>query len=108
MYEWNPISGVGGVYGSYIWYYVRDYAWLRHPSTLVPIPVRTSWTIMKEEVTVPTSAIIYDPDNHTWVKVPEGINTSYVMEFNFKLSKYHDGSPQTLLDILIQFAWNVE
>jgi len=108
MYEWNPISGVGGVYGSYIWYYVRDYSWLRHPSTLEPIPVRATWKVEQREVTVPTTAVRYDPDKHSWVTVPEGSKASYVLEFNFKFSNYHDGSPQTLLDILTNFAWFVE
>lgn len=108
MYEWNPISGVGGVYGSYIWYYVRDYAWLRHPSTLEPVPVRATWRVEKREVTVPTTAVMYDPKSHSWVSVPEGRKASCVLEFNFKFSNYHDGSPQTLLDILTNFAWYVE
>ena len=108
LYEWNPISGVGGVYGSYIWYYVRDYAWLRHPSTLEPIPVRATWKVEQREVTVPTTAVMYDPDKHSWVTVPEGSKASYVLEFSFKFSNYHDGSPQTLLDILTNFAWFVE
>lgn len=108
LYEWNPISGVGGVYGSYIWYYVRDYAWLRHPSTLEPVPVRATWKVEEKNVSVPTTAIMYDPNKHSWVSVPEGKKASYVLEFNFKFSNYHDGSPQTLLDILTNFAWFVE
>jgi peptide/nickel transport system substrate-binding protein len=108
LYEWNPISGVGGVYGSYIWYYVRDYAWLRHPSTLEPVPVRATWKVERKNVTVPTTAIMYDPNKHSWVSVPEGRRASYVLEFNFKFSNYHDGSPQTLLDVLTNFAWFVE
>ncbi|MEM0352118.1 MAG: hypothetical protein QW459_03950 [Sulfolobales archaeon] len=108
LYEWNPISGVGGVYGSYIWYYVRDYAWLRHPSTLEPIPVRATWRVTQNDVNVPTTAVVYDPTKHSWVNVPEGTKASYVIDINFKLGNYHDGSPQTLLDILTNFAWYVE
>jgi len=51
---------------------------------------------------------MYDPNKHSWVSVPEGKKASYVLEFNFKFSNYHDGSPQTLLDILTNFAWFVE
>ncbi len=108
MYEWNPISGVGGVYGSYIWYYVRDYAWIRHPSTLEPVPVRATWRVEQREVSVPTTAVRYDPHQHSWIAVPEGSKASYVLEFNFRFSNYHDGSPQTLLDVLTNFAWFVE
>ncbi len=108
LYEWNPISGVGGVYGSYIWYYVRDYAWLRNPSTLEPTPVRATWNIRKEETIVPTDAIVYNPDTHSWENVAEGTTAEYVVEMNFKFSNYHDGSPMTLLDILMTYAWYAE
>ena len=112
MSAWNPVGGINDIYASNIWRYVRDYGGYWHPSTGIYIPIRVTWKVQVENMTVPGDALIYNHSAHKWQTLDEaGVtdrNATVKVILNYKFSNWHDGRPMTLFDILESIAWNWE
>jgi peptide/nickel transport system substrate-binding protein len=112
MSAWNPIGGFVDVYTELIWRYIRDYADYPHPMTGEPIPVRTNFTVEKGDITIPSTAIIYDASADVWTEVGSGKKASVKVTFNYLFSNWHHGQPMTIADVLNTFGfmweWSTE
>lgn len=112
MSAWNPVGGINDIYASNIWRYVRDYGGYWHPTTGDFIPIRTTWTVERGDITVPGTALIYNHTAHKWQTLDEAgvTNRSATVKviLNYKFSNWHHGRPMTIFDILAIIAWNWE
>ncbi len=105
--EWNIWGGFTDVY-SVDWERVTyDPSVWNHPFNGVPIPFRSSYVVLTAgpdgNMTVPTTAKIFDAATDTWKNVPE--NTTAVSKVVFDLSKYigakwHNGVEITMADVI--------
>jgi peptide/nickel transport system substrate-binding protein len=112
MSAWNTIGGFTDVYSELIWRYIRDYADYPHPMEAEPIPVRTDFTVEKDDIDVPTTAVFYNAAEDAWVEVGADKKVAAKVTFNYKLSNWHHGEPMTMADILntfgFQWEWSTE
>uniref|UniRef100_A0A7C2FPY9 ABC transporter substrate-binding protein n=1 Tax=Thermosphaera aggregans TaxID=54254 RepID=A0A7C2FPY9_9CREN len=105
--EWNIWGGFTDVY-SVDWERVTyDPSMWTHPFNGLPIPFRVSYVVLTEgpegNMTVPTTAKIFNAATDTWENVPE--NTTAVSKVVFDLSKYigakwHNGREITMADLI--------
>ncbi|MEM0378669.1 MAG: ABC transporter substrate-binding protein [Thermosphaera sp.] len=105
--EWNIWGGFTDVY-SVDWQRVTyDPSVWNHPFNGLPIPFRSNYVVItagpEGNMTVPTTAKIFDANTDSWVNVPEG--TTAVSKVVFDLSKYldakwHNGIQIKMADII--------
>jgi len=106
MSPWNPIGGITDIYSEMIWNYITDFAGWAHPTTGEYYPIRATWTVEispEGKISVPPTALYYDPKANEWKEVGEGKTASAKVVFNYKLSNWHHGVPMSLVDIM--YVW---
>lgn len=108
MSPWNPIGGFQDVYSEVLWRYVRDYGDYPDPIAGEPIPIRVTWSIEKGHIPVPPTALKYNATEDTWYEVGSGLVANVSITFNYKFSKWHDGHPMSLADVLYRIPFDLQ
>ena len=119
MSAWNPVGGFEDVYSEYMWKCLRDYGMWTDPLTGEYVPVRLNWTVTKDyeidpvegefvgKLDVPTTAMVYNTTTNKWENVGSGVKACAKVVFNYAFSKWHNGIPMDMSDVLatIAFYW---
>jgi peptide/nickel transport system substrate-binding protein len=101
-WAWNPVGGYQDVYSVIIHQGMVDGFMWNNPYNGNKIPLLAkSWKIIKD-VTVPTSAVIYNYKAHKWEHVKPGTKAKFAIELNLlnNLGVFHDGQKVRFTDIL--------
>ncbi len=108
---WNPIGGFGDVYSNDIWQNLHDPPLWRDPFTGVPIPFRADYVVTTAgpdgKLDVPADAVNWDPVEDTFVPVDAGTRATSKVIFDYSKffqSKWHDGQPITMADVIYSIA----
>jgi len=108
MSSFNPIGGIQDVYSASIWRVVSDPALYPDLTTGIYIPVRCEYTIERSNITVPSTAVIYNSTTDQWVAVHTGEPAKAKITYNCKLSNWHDGEPMSIADVKYIIAFYYE
>jgi len=104
----NPIAGTNWMYDRIALDPVYDVAVWPHPHTGTYIPIMTDFKVQTAGPTgkldVPVDAIKFDVPTDNWKAVGSGTRATSKTTLNFKLGKWHDGSPITMADVLSTIA----
>jgi peptide/nickel transport system substrate-binding protein len=100
-WAWNPVGGYQDMYSVIIHQGMVDGFMWNNPYNGNKIPLLAkSWSI-KKDVTVPTSAIIYDYKAHKWVHVKPGTKAKFAIEMDLRtLGVFHTGQKARVTDML--------
>ena len=108
---WNPIGGFGDVYSNDIWQNIHDPPLWRDPFTGVPIPFRADYEITTAgpdgTLDVPADAVTWDAVQDTFVPVEAGTSAISKVIFDYSKffqSKWHNGQPITMADVIYSIA----
>ena len=109
---WNPVGGFRDTYSNHAWRLLsdRDFEFNPHTSDLhesrnAIVSVNTAGP--DGVLSVPSSAIIWDPDTHAW-STPERLEAITKVTLDLKLANWHSGQPMDLNDILYPIVFNRE
>jgi len=102
-WPWNPIGGFQDFYSAA----VRDAVYLPGITSKITTgqpgwSVVANWKVVRGPVKVPSSAITWDTKKHEWVSAGGEVAKNEVI-INYKVLgklRFHDGSKETLADIL--------
>ena len=103
--SWNTIAGLQDIYGRSIYSMVADSGTFRSPYTGDVIPFRAEWTDITTggplgKINVPTDAIRWNQTLQQWVNVGAGANAISKVTFKPLYSKWHDGIPMDVSDMM--------
>ena len=113
---WNPVGGFGDVYSVDIWRLVYDPDTWRHPFSGRVIPFRVIFDEIETagpagKLAVPPDAVRWNAEANQWEPVGEGVEATsrVVLDYSkYFQSKFHDGQPITMADLLYSIAQNFE
>src|SRR5919198_610119 len=103
--SWNTIAGLQDIYGRSIYFMVADPGTFRNPYTGEVIPFRSEWTDVSTGgpfgmINVPADAIRWNQTLQQWVKEGEGANAISRVTFKPHYSKWHNGIPMDVSDMM--------
>ncbi len=105
--SFNPIGGLTDLYSVLIWNTLAAPSMVRDPHNGDLIPYHTPYKIIQTSTTpvvdVPEDAIIWDAKTHQWKQVGPGLKAKSAVEYDIIYSRWHDGSPMNIYDILYNF-----
>ncbi len=109
---WNPVMGISDIYSRQIWDTLYDPSVFKHPYTGDTFPIRTDYVIETAgsdgKLDVPDDAIIWDPILQSWRNVDANIQSTSKVTFDLTLSKWHNGSPMDMNDVLHSLYFTIE
>ena len=109
---WNPVMGISDIYSRQIWDTLYDPSVFKHPYTGDTFPIRTDYVIETAgsdgKLDVPDDAIIWDPVLQSWRQVDPNIQSVSKVTFDLTLSKWHNGSPMDMNDVLHSLYFTIE
>jgi len=109
---WNPVMGISDIYSRQIWDTLYDPSVFKHPYTGDTFPIRTDYVIETAgsdgKLDVPDDAIIWDPVLQSWRNVDANIQSTSKVTFDLTLSKWHNGSPMDMNDVLHSLYFTIE
>ena len=109
---WNPVMGITDNYSKQIWGIISDPGTFKHPFTGETFPIRENWTVetngVNEKLTVPQSAIIWNPHNQKWEKVAQDTLATSKVTFDYEFSNWHNGQEIDMNDILHSLYFTIE
>ena len=112
---WNPIGGLGDIYSVDIWRNLSDPPLWNHPFTGIPQPFRASFEVDTagpgSKLSVPSSAVAWDPDADRWQEVGSGVWATSRVVFDYSKyfqSTWHHQQPITMADVLYSIAQGYE
>src|SRR6056297_733850 len=118
MKAWDPIGtdGFSDVYSTKISKTLIDAPSFESPVSGVQTPMRANWRDVVTEVErindeivglleVPSNAVKYNPATENWEAVGEGITAMSKATYDFVFTKWHDGTPMSLNDLLYYEAF---
>ena len=109
---WNPVMGLSDTYSRQIWGIISDPITFKHPFTGKTFPVRADWNVETAgpngKLNLPDDAIMWDPVEQQWKKVPPGTQATSKVRFDFKFSNWHNGQKMDMKDILHSLYFTVE
>jgi peptide/nickel transport system substrate-binding protein len=109
---WNPVMGLSDKYSRQIWGIISDPITFKNPFTGKTFPVRADWNVEtagpNEKLNLPDDAIIWDPVEQQWKKVPPGTQATSKVRFNFKFSNWHNGQKMDMKDIIHSLYFTME
>ncbi len=109
---WNPVMGISDIYSRQIWDTLYDPSVFKHPYTGDTFPIRTDYVIETAgsdgKLDVPDDAIIWDPVLQSWRQVDSNIQSVSKVTFDLTLSKWHNGSPMDMNDVLHSLYFTIE
>ena len=101
---WNPIMGFSDSYSRQIWGIISDPITFSHPFTGEILPVRGNWKVETAgpdgKLDLPDDAIMWDPVNQEWKKVPQNAQAISKVTFDLKFSKWHNGQDMDMNDVM--------
>ena len=119
MASWNPVGadGFNDVYSNNIAGPLYDPGSFESPVSAISTPKRTLFRLDSLEskvqsvgagedvkfvglIDVPPSAIKYDAVSNSWKPVGDGVKAFSKCTYDFVYGKWHDGTPQTLADLM--------
>jgi peptide/nickel transport system substrate-binding protein len=109
---WNPVMGFSDKYSRQIWGIISDPITFKHPFTGETFPIRANWNVETAgpngKLNVPDDAIMWDPVEQQWKKIPPGTQATSKVRFDFKFSNWHNGQKMDMNDILHSLYFAVE
>ena len=109
---WNPIMGFSDSYSRHIWGVISDPITFSHPFTGEILPVRGNWKVETAgpdgKLDLPDDAIMWDPVNHEWIKVPQNSQAISKVTFDLKFSKWHNGQDMDMNDVMHSLYFTTE
>ncbi|GBF23884.1 hypothetical protein MnTg01_00216 [archaeon MnTg01] len=109
---WNPVMGFSDIYSRQIWDTLYDPSVFKHPYTGNTFPIRTAYVIETAgpdgKLDVPDDAIIWDPVLQSWREVYPNTQSTSKVTFDLTLSKWHNGSPMDMNDVLHSLYFTIE
>ena len=109
---WNPVMGLSDKYSRQIWGIISDPITFKNPFTGKTFPVRADWDVEtagpNEKLNLPDDAIMWDPVEQQWKKVPHGTQAISKVRFNFKFSNWHNGQKMDMNDIIHSLYFTME
>jgi len=109
---WNPVMGISDIYSRQIWDTLYDPSVFKHPYTGDTFPIRTAYVIETAgsdgKLDVPDDAIIWDPVLQSWRSVDANIQSTSKVTFDLTFSKWHNGSPMDMNDVLHSLYFTIE
>ncbi len=109
---WNPVMGFGDTYSRQIWGILSDPLTFKHPFTGKTIPVRGDWIVEtagpEGSLNLPDDAIIWDPNNQEWKKVPNNATAISKVTFDLDFSNWHNGQKMDMNDVLHSLYFTIE
>ncbi|MBI5859593.1 MAG: ABC transporter substrate-binding protein [Nitrosarchaeum sp.] len=109
---WNPVMGLRDTYSRQIWGVISDPITFKHPFTGKTFPVRANWNVETAgpngKLNLPDDAIMWDPVEQQWKKVPPGTQAISKVRFDFKFSNWHNGQKMDMNDILYSLYFTTE
>ena len=104
---WNPIGGLGDVYGTDIWRNLHDPPMWNHPFTGLPQPFRVQYDVEtagpEDELDVPADAFLWDADRSQWSAVGEAITATSKITYDYSTyfqAPWHHGQPISMADVI--------
>lgn len=123
MSNWNRINGSTDTYSVRLLRLMRDPASWSDPQTGLSRPIRSPWTIQKDykyvetedggkklqpNLEVPDDAVYYDTKEEKWKKVDEDTKAATSATYQYKFSKFHDGTMMDDSDLIAQWGFQKE
>jgi len=119
MDVWNRIAGEDDVYTVEMTRMLRDETTIFNPTTGRVIPMRTDWRDVTREVEfeegepimeleVPEDAVDYDVEEREWAEVGEDVEAATSVTYEYKFSRWHDGSMMDDHDLAAWYAYAKE
>ena len=109
---WNPVMGFSDKYSRQIWGIISDPITFKHPFTGETFPIRANWNVetagSNEKLNVSDDAIMWDPVEQQWKKIPLGTQATSKVRFDFKFSNWHNGQKMDMNDILHSLYFAIE
>jgi peptide/nickel transport system substrate-binding protein len=109
---WNPVMGLSDSYSRQIWGIISDPITFKHPFTGKTFPVRADWDVETAgpngKLDLPDDAIMWDPTEQQWKKVPHGTQATSKVRFDFKFGNWHNGQKMDMNDILHSLYFTME
>ncbi len=109
---WNPVMGFSDKYSRQIWGIISDPITFKHPYTGETLPIRANWNVETAgpdgKLNVSENAIIWNPLNQEWGKIPPGTQATSKVRFDFKFSNWHNGQKMDMNDILHSLYFAIE
>jgi len=109
---WNPVMGLSDSYSRQIWGIISDPITFKHPFTGKTFPVRADWDVETAgpngKLDLPDDAIMWDPIEQQWKKVPHGTQATSKVRFDFKFGNWHNGQKMDMNDILHSLYFTME
>jgi len=109
---WNPVMGLSDKYSRQIWGIISDPITFKNPFTGKTFPVRADWNVETAgpngKLNLPDDAIMWDPVEQQWKKVPPGTQATSKVRFNFKFSDWHNGQKMDMKDIIHSLYFTME
>lgn len=109
---WNPVMGLSDKYSRQIWGIISDPITFKNPFTGKTFPVRADWDVETAgpngKLNLPDDAIMWDPIEQQWKKVPPGTQAISKVKFNFKFSNWHNGQKMDMNDIIHSLYFTME
>ena len=109
---WNPVMGLSDKYSRQIWGIISDPITFKNPFTGKTFPVRADWDVETAgpngKLNLPDDAIMWDPVEQQWKKVPPGTQATSKVRFNFKFSDWHNGQKMDMKDIIHSLYFTME
>jgi len=106
--QWNTYRGFTWLYDATQQRALTDPGVLFHPSTGLPIAIRTAFTVATAGPTSPTAipagALIYNATQASFQPVPSGTTAISKVTYNLTFGTWHDGTPVTMDDIWYTIA----
>jgi peptide/nickel transport system substrate-binding protein len=109
---WNPVMGFSDKYSRQIWGIISDPITFKHPFTGKTFPIRANWSVETAgpngKLNVSKDAIMWDPVEQQWKKIPLGTQATSKVRFDFKFSNWHNGQKMDMNDILHSLYFAIE
>lgn len=109
---WNPVMGLSDKYSRQIWGIISDPITFKNPFTGKTFPIRADWNVETAgpngKLNLPDDAIMWDPIEQQWKKVPPGTQAISKVRFNFKFSNWHNGQKMDMNDIIHSLYFTME
>ena len=109
---WNPVMGLSDKYSRQIWGIISDPITFKNPFSGKTFPVRADWDVETAgpngKLDLAEDAMMWDPVEQQWKKVPPGTQAISKVRFDFKFSNWHNGQKIDMNDILHSLYFTVE
>lgn len=109
---WNPVMGLSDKYSRQIWGIISDPITFKNPFSGKTFPVRADWNVETAgpngKLNLPDDAIMWDPVEQQWKKVPPGTQAISKVRFDFKFSNWHNGQKMDMNDIIHSLYFTME